>query len=180
MLSLSLSHSIWSSHPLPKLSQANSLKLSSSLNHSPLSPSLSEAPSFTVADPTQPSQATDHLSVSPVLVVVVWVGRCRQVAGFVSIGGLWCGWTVVGLWWVDRRRWAVVGRSASVGFIGVGWVHWHRWVVVWLVCCGGSSGFRGGGCGCCLVGRVGVGLVDFFFLSYGLWWWWWLWLWLCA
>ena len=30
---------------------------------------------------------------------------------------------------------------------------------------GGSVGFRGGGCGCCLVGRVGVGLVDFFFFS---------------
>ena len=28
---------------------------------------------------------------------------------------------------------------------------------------GGSGGFRGGGCGCCLVGLVGVGLVDFFF-----------------
>ena len=49
---------------------------------------------------------------------------------------------------------------------------------------GGSVGFRGGGWGCCLVGRVGVGLVDFFFffLCCGLWlWWWWLWLcvWLC-
>ena len=28
---------------------------------------------------------------------------------------------------------------------------------------GGSGGFRGGGYGCCLVGLVGVGLVDFFF-----------------
>ena len=28
---------------------------------------------------------------------------------------------------------------------------------------GGSGGFRGGGCGCCLVDLVGVGLVDFFF-----------------
>ena len=36
---------------------------------------------------------------------------------------------------------------------------------MWLVCCGGSGGFRGGGCGCCLVGRVGVGLVDFFFFT---------------
>ena len=61
----------------------------------------------------------------------------------------------------------MVGRSASIGVIGVGWVHWRRWVVVWLVCCGGSSGFRGGGCECCLVGRVGVGLVDFFFLCCG-------------
>ena len=31
------------------------------------------------------------------------------------------------------------------------------------VCGGGSSGFRGGGYGCCLVGLVGVSLVDFFF-----------------
>ena len=37
----------------------------------------------------------------------------------------------------------------------------------------------GGGCGCCLVGLVGVGLVDFFFLCCELWWWWW-WLWLCV
>ena len=36
---------------------------------------------------------------------------------------------------------------------------------MWLVCCGGLSKFRGGGCGCCLVGRVGVGLVDFFFFA---------------
>ena len=31
------------------------------------------------------------------------------------------------------------------------------------VCGGGSGGFRGGGYRCCLVGLVGVGLVDFFF-----------------
>ena len=57
------------------------------------------------------------------------------------------------------------------------------WVGLWVDRCvrgGGSSGFCGGGCGCGLVGLVGVGLVDFFFLSYGLWWWWWLWLWLCV
>ena len=57
------------------------------------------------------------------------------------------------------------------------------WVGLWVDQCvrgGGLGGFRGGGCGCCLVGQVGVGLVDFFFLSYGLWWWWWLWLWLCV
>ena len=34
---------------------------------------------------------------------------------------------------------------------------------MWLVCCGGSSRFRGGGCRCCLVGRVGVGWLIFFF-----------------
>ena len=50
-----------------------------------------------------------------------------------------------------------MGRSASLGL----WVDW---------CVrggGGSGGFCGGGCGCCLVGRVGVGLVDFFFLYGG-------------
>ena len=50
----------------------------------------------------------------------------------------------------------MVGRSASLG--------------LWVDQCvrgGGSGGFRGGGCGCCLVGRVGVGLVDFFFLCCG-------------
>ena len=31
---------------------------------------------------------------------------------------------------------------------------------------GGSGGFRGGGCGCCLVGLAGVGLVDFFSFSF--------------
>ena len=35
--------------------------------------------------------------------------------------------------------------------------------VDWRVHGGGSGGFRGGECGCCLVGLVGVGLVDFFF-----------------
>ena len=37
------------------------------------------------------------------------------------------------------------------------------------VCGGGSSGFRGGGYGCCLVGLVGVGLLDFFFFFSLLW-----------
>ena len=40
------------------------------------------------------------------------------------------------------------------------------WVGLWVDRCvrgGGSSGFCGGGCGCGLVGLVGVGLVDFFF-----------------
>ena len=31
---------------------------------------------------------------------------------------------------------------------------------------GGSGEFRGGGYGCCLVGLVGVGLVDFFFFFF--------------
>ena len=56
------------------------------------------------------------------------------------------------------------------------------WEGLWVdqcVCGGGSGGFRGGGCGCCLVGLVGVGLLDFFFLCCELWWWW-LWLWLCV
>ena len=33
---------------------------------------------------------------------------------------------------------------------------------------GGSSGFHGGGCGCCLVGLVGVGLIDFFSLLWAV------------
>ena len=74
-----------------------------------------------------------------------------------------------------------MGRLASVG----GWV--HRWVAglwmgLWVDRCvrgGGLGEFHGGGCGCCLVGLVGVGLVDCFFLCCGLWWWWWWW-WLCV
>ena len=60
-------------------------------------------------------------------------------------------------------------RSASV--VVVVWVDQHRWVAglwvgLWVdrfVRGGGSGGFCDGGCGCCLVGLVGVGLVDFFF-----------------
>ena len=69
--------------------------------------------------------------------------------------GLWCGGGC-----------GCVGRLALVG----GWVHrWVAglWVGLWVdrrVCGGGSGGFRGGGCGCCLMGLVGVELVDFFFL----------------
>ena len=33
---------------------------------------------------------------------------------------------------------------------------------------GGSGGFCGGGCGCCLVGLVGVGLVYFFSLLWAV------------
>ena len=50
------------------------------------------------------------------------------------------------------------------------------WAGLWVDRCvrgGGSSGFHGGGC--CLVGLMGVSLVDFF----SLWWWWW-WFWLCV
>ena len=44
------------------------------------------------------------------------------------------------------------------------------WLGLWVDRCvhgGGLSGFRGGGCGCCLVGLVGVDLVDFFFFIVG-------------
>ena len=47
-----------------------------------------------------------------------------------------------------------------MGFVVVGQLG------LWVDRCvrgGGSGGFRGGGCGCCLVCLVGVGLVDFFF-----------------
>ena len=80
------------------------------------------------------------------------------------------GYGVVGvLWWVSVVR---------------EWVAGFNMVSVWVGLCvyrcvhgGGLGGFRGGGCGCCL---VGLGLVDFFFLiCCGLWWWWW-WLWLCV
>ena len=33
---------------------------------------------------------------------------------------------------------------------------------------GGSGGFCDGGCGCCLVGLVGLGLVDFFSLLWAM------------
>ena len=85
---------------------------------------------------------------------------------FLAVGhGLWC-----------RSGCGCVGRSVLVG----GWVHrWVAglWVGLWVDRC-----VHGGGCGCCLVGLVGVDLVDFFFLCCELWWWWlwlcvWLWLW---
>ena len=64
-------------------------------------------------------------------------------------------------------------RSASV--VVVVWVDQHRWVAglwvgLWVDRCvrgGGSGGFCDGGCGCCLVGLVGLGLVDFFSLFVG-------------
>ena len=65
-----------------------------------------------------------------------------------------------------------------MGFVVVGQLG------LWVDRCvrgGGSGGFCDGGCGCCLVGLVGVDLVDFFFLCCGLWWWWlglWLYVWL--
>ena len=60
-------------------------------------------------------------------------------------------------------------RSALV--VVVVWVDQHWWVAglwvgLWVDRCvrgGGSGGFCDGGCGCCLVGLVGVDLVDFFF-----------------
>ena len=58
-----------------------------------------------------------------------------------------------------------MGRSTSVS----GWLA-RLWVGLWVDRCvrgDGSGGFRGGGCGYCLVGLVGVGLVDFFFFVVG-------------
>ena len=51
-----------------------------------------------------------------------------------------------------------------MGFVVVGQVG------VWVdrgVRGGGLGGFCDGGCGCCLVGLVGVGLVNFFFFVVG-------------
>ena len=101
-LSLSKSHSIWSSHPFPKLSQALILSqslssltvtLSSSLihrrrpdpavpSHSQNSPSLSSLTvtlSSSLIHRRWPDQTADRLSVSSVVVVVVWVDRRRWV-----------------------------------------------------------------------------------------------------
>ena len=50
------------------------------------------------------------------------------------------GVVVVVVVWVDRRRW-VAGL-------------WVGLLVDWCVRGGGSGGFHGGGCGCCLVGLV--------------------------
>ena len=99
---------------------------------------------------------------------MLWLNSQRRLG---SLALVCCG--VVGmLWWVSVvHEWVAGFNTVSV------------WMGLWVDQCvhgGGLGGFRGGGCGCCLVGRVGVGLVDFFFLSYGLWWWWWLWLWLCV
>ena len=61
--------------------------------------------------------------------------------------------SVVMVAWLNRRRWVA-----------------RLWVGLWVDRCvrgGGSGGFHGGGCGCCLVGLVGVGLVDFFFFVVG-------------
>ena len=100
---------------------------------------------------------------------MLWLNSQRRLG---SLALVCCG--VVGmLWWVSVvHEWVAGFNTVSV------------WMGLWVDQCvhgGGLGGFRGGGCGCCLVGQVGVGLVDFFFLSYGLWWWWWwLWLWLCV
>ena len=80
------------------------------------------------------------------------MGADQHFFFFSTVGyGLWCGGGC-----------GYVGRSASIG----GWV--HRWVALWVDQCvrgGGSGGFRSGGC--CQVGLVGVGLVDFFFFVVG-------------
>ena len=134
---------------------------------------------------------------SVVMVVIVWVNRHQWVAGFIS-GWLGCGSlshsVVLSLSVTPYRRHTdqhfffsccglrcgdgcgCVGRSASVG----------GWVGLWVDRCvrgGGSGRFRGGGCGCCLVGLVyrcvlggGSAWLIFFFLCCGLWWW----LWLCV
>ena len=106
------------------------------------------------------------------------VGRLESVGGWVHqwVAGLWAlistfclfvfffFFSCCGLW--AGGGCGCVGRSASVG----GWVHWWvagLWVGLWVdrrVYGGGSGGFYGCGCGCCLMGLVGVELVDFFFL----------------
>ena len=71
---------------------------------------------------------------------------------------------------LPSKEWS---RLASV--VVVVWVYQRWWVAglwlgLWVDRCvhgGGSGGFRGGGCGYCLVGLVGVGLVDFFFFVVG-------------
>ena len=53
------------------------------------------------------------------------------------------------------------------------WVAGFNTVSMWVGLCvdwcfhgGGLGGFCGGGCGCCLVGLVGVGLVFFVFVFF--------------
>ena len=83
---------------------------------------------------------------------MVWLNSRRQLGSSASVG---CGLVSV-LWWVSVVcEWVAGFNTVSM------------WVDLWVDRCirgGGSGGFHGGGCGCCLVGRVGVGLVDFFFL----------------
>ena len=62
--------------------------------------------------------------------------------------------------WLNSR-WDVVGRLASVGFIGVGGL-WCGWCVVVA-----RVGFVVVGVGVAWWVRVGVGMVDFFFLCWG-------------
>ena len=82
-------------------------------------------------------------------------------------------------WWAVawlNSCWAVVGRLASVGFIGVSGL-WCGWCVVVA-----RVGFVVVGVGVAWWVRVGVGMVDFFFSLLG-WWrrrWWWLWLCVCV
>ena len=83
---------------------------------------------------------------------MVWLNSRRQLGSSASVG---CGLVSV-LWWVSVVcEWVAGFNTVSM------------WVDLWVDRCirgGGSGGFHGGGCGCCLVGRVGAGLVDFFFL----------------
>ena len=139
------------SHSVPlSLSQSLHLKLSSSpktLSSShPLSVTLSSSLIHCRRpDPIVPScqspqtQAANHLSVSSVVVVVVWVDRRRcvrrhqwAVVGFVDISG-WLGW--VSWWWVWVLCLLVGGRS-EFGYLG-----FFFFGLLW-------NGGGGGGCGC--------------------------------
>ena len=64
------------------------------------------------------------------------------------------GMVVVVVVWANQRPW--VARFVGISGLWLGS----------LASVGGLGGFRGGGCGCCLVGLVGVGLVDFFFFFF--------------
>ena len=111
----------------------------------------------------------------PIVVCGLWCGGgcgCGCVGRSASVGG-WVHWWVVGLWaMISTFCLFVFFFPPLLWSMGCGVV---VVVVVWVDWCvhgGGSSGFHGAGCGCCLLGLVGVGLVDCFFLCCGLWWWW--------
>ena len=176
----SLSHSVPLSLSVTQsetliLSQ-NSLKQTLSSSH-PLSPSLSQAPSFIAVGPTQPSYAADRLRSTPLIALDPCrtllcltggggggcVGRLALVGGWVH----WQWWAVV---WLNSP-WDVVGRLASVGFVGVGGL-WCGWCVVVA-----RVGFMVVGVGVAWwVGWVWAWLIFFSLLG----WWRRRWLWLCV